>query len=148
MKKLLLTILLCFTAAEIWFFASSMMLGPVELGRLVLVPAAGLLMTVGCLITFVLGHLLLRLTFRSSLAAFSVAGAICGSLIFAISVAGYASNVGQPGGIVLLQYAISGLCWGSLYAACCMASERVLASSASEPVQRDSPLWTPVSRRH
>ena len=121
MKRLLLSTLLCFVAAEIYFIVCSLTVGHGDISRLVLVPFAGVMMTTGCVAAHLLGALLMRTWPRlQATPAFVVSGAAIGLLIFLIRIWWHLSIESTVPIFSLLQYILAGVCWATLYTGCAL----------------------------
>lgn len=144
MKRLLLSTLLCFAAAEVYFIVSSVTVGHGEISRIALVPLAGAMMSVGSVAAYLLGALLLR-TWRRLRAtpAFIVSGAAVGLLIFLLRIWWHLSIESTVPMFSLLRYILAGVCWGTLYTGCALLARHWVpppepASARLKPALRSS----------
>ncbi|WP_374680045.1 hypothetical protein [Hydrocarboniphaga effusa] len=121
MKRLLLSTLLCFAAAELYFIVSSVTVGHGDISRLALIPFAGAMMTTGCVAAYLLGALLLRIWPRlPATPAFILSGGTIGLLIFLLCIWWHLSIESTVPMFSLMRYVVSGVCWGTLYAGCAL----------------------------
>ena len=144
MKRLLLSTLLCFGAAEVYFIVSSVTVGHGDISRLVLVPFAGVMMTTGSVAAYLLGALLLHTWPRlPATPAFVFSGAAIGLLVFLLRVWWHLSIEPTVPMFSLMQYILSGVCWGTLYAGCALLARHWVplpktASGKLKPALRGS----------
>lgn len=145
MKRLLLSTLLCFAAAEVYFVVSSVTVGHGDISRIALVPLAGVMMTLGNVAAHLLGALLLRTWPRlPATTAFVVSGSAIGLLIFLLRVWWHLSIEPTVPMFSLLQYILAGVCWGTLYTGCALLARHwlpplpKLAPGKLKPVLRSS----------
>lgn len=125
LRRPLLAALLCFAAAETWFLLSALTLGGADPSRLMVVPAVGLVMAVGAFLTYVIGCAVVRYAAVSPSWGFGFASLLLAVLIVALSAGGDVGAERRLAPLVLVQYTLSGLCWGAVYYACCLLAHRL-----------------------